>query len=247
MSKQPPKVFISYSHDNFEHKQWVINLANRLVHSGVDVALDVWSLGAGDDLPHFMETQLASSDRIIMVCTENYVTKANSGSGGVGYEKMIVTSTLLGRIDSNKVIPIIRQQGTRQTPTFLSSKLYIDFSNDNEFETVIDDLLRSIHGEPLYKKPEIGTNPYVTTAPAAPQQTRDLKRDILNHIVKYYEGGNSAILQEYVYRDLKLSKIVFEVHLHELISDGFVRLNIYRKIELLNKGKVFAVQQGWVK
>ncbi|CAH1538884.1 SEFIR domain-containing protein [Vibrio jasicida] len=247
MSKQPPKVFISYSHDSFEHKQWVINLANRLVHSGVDVALDVWSLGAGDDLPHFMETQLASSDRIIMICTENYVTKANSGSGGVGYEKMIVTSTLLGGIDSNKVIPIIRQQGTRQTPTFLSSKLYIDFSNDNDFETVIDDLLRSIHGEPLYKKPEIGANPYGTAAPSAPQQTRDLKRDILKQIIEYYESGSSQIVQHYVYSELRLSRIIFEVHLQELVSDGFVKVNIYGKIEVTNKGKIFAVQQGWVK
>jgi hypothetical protein len=41
------------------------------------------------------ETHLSNSDYTVIVCTDNYVEKANSGSGGVGYEKMIVTSELL--------------------------------------------------------------------------------------------------------------------------------------------------------
>lgn len=45
--------------------------------------LDQWELGPGDDLPHFMESNLAAADRVIMTCTERYVEKANSGSGGV--------------------------------------------------------------------------------------------------------------------------------------------------------------------
>ena len=68
-----------------------------------------------------------------MVCTTNYVNKANAGVGGVGYEKMIVTAELLKRIDSNKIIPIVRQNKTRTLPTFLRTKLYIDFSSSSEF------------------------------------------------------------------------------------------------------------------
>lgn len=77
-----PKVFISYSHDTQNHKKWVLDLATRLRNSGIDAVLDQWELGPGDDLPHFMESNLAAADRVIMICTERYVEKANSGSGG---------------------------------------------------------------------------------------------------------------------------------------------------------------------
>src|ERR1700710_2166212 len=98
-----PKAFISYSHDTLENKKWVLELATRLRTNGIDAILDQWELTAGSDIPHYMETNLASADYIIMVCTENYVKKANEGKGGVGYEKMIVTSSLMRTISETKV------------------------------------------------------------------------------------------------------------------------------------------------
>ena len=80
-----PKIFISYSHDSQEHKKWVLDLATRLRNNGVDAIIDQWELRPGDDLPHFMETHLADSDFVVMVCTDKYVKKANAGTGGVGY------------------------------------------------------------------------------------------------------------------------------------------------------------------
>ena len=84
-----PKVFISYSHDTLDHKKWVLDLATKMRASGIDSIIDQWDLKPGDDLPLFMETNLIESDRVLMVCTEKYVQKANAGLGGVGYEKMI--------------------------------------------------------------------------------------------------------------------------------------------------------------
>lgn len=54
-----PQVFISYSHDSLEHKQWVLELATRLRANGIDAILDQWDLKPGDDLPKFMEVNLA--------------------------------------------------------------------------------------------------------------------------------------------------------------------------------------------
>lgn len=87
-SQPTPKVFISYSHDSTAHKAWVLTLATRLEGNGVAVTLDQWDLKIGGDLPHFMESGLSDSDRVIVVCTDEYVRKANAmQSGGVGYEK----------------------------------------------------------------------------------------------------------------------------------------------------------------
>jgi hypothetical protein len=89
-----PKVFISYSHDSVNHKKWILELATRIRNNGIDAIIDQWELQPGDDLPYFMKTHLSDSDKIIMVCTEKYVKKANAGTGGVGYEKMITNFVL---------------------------------------------------------------------------------------------------------------------------------------------------------
>lgn len=51
--EEHPKVFISYSHDSEEHKNWVLKLATHLRDHGVDVVLDQWNVRLGDDLPFF--------------------------------------------------------------------------------------------------------------------------------------------------------------------------------------------------
>jgi len=89
-NKKSPIVFISYSHDSSEHKQWVANLGIRLRKNGVDAILDQWDLFPGDDVPSFMENKLSSCQYALLICTKRYVKKANAGIGGVGYEKMIV-------------------------------------------------------------------------------------------------------------------------------------------------------------
>lgn len=149
-------VFISYSHDDVEHKSWVRRLATRLRQSGVDAILDQWDLVAGEDLPIFMEHGVRESDFVILVCTSRYVQKANGGQGGVGYEKMIVTSALAKAIDQRKFIPIVRQTNTNDLPTFLASKVYVDFSKSDDFEIGVDDLLRAIFKHSIALKPPLG-------------------------------------------------------------------------------------------
>ncbi|MCE7609331.1 toll/interleukin-1 receptor domain-containing protein [Vibrio fluvialis] len=251
-----PKVFLSYSHDSADHKQWVLDLATRLVNGGIDARIDAWSLAPGDDLPHFMETQLAEVDRVIMVCTDTYVQKANAGTGGVGYEKMIVTSSLMSRIDDNKIIPIIRQKGSTNVPTFLKSKLYIDFSNDNAFEAVIDDLMRAIHDAPLYKKPELGSNPYQTAKEKPAKPLADKKTELLKIIVEIYDNGFNIIPFSTILGSFGGSKIFAEVYMNQLIEEGLIKavnktVNSNGQWEptytLTNKAKLFAIQQGMVK
>ncbi len=157
------KVFLSYSHDTPQHKEWVLMLATKLRESGIDAILDQWDLGLGDDLAHFMEVNLKDADRVLMICSDNYVSKANSGEGGVGYEKMIVTSNYMKNINANKVIPIIKNNKTCSVPTFLSTKLYLDFNNERLFSEKLEELIRAIHETPALEKPVLGSNPFKTS------------------------------------------------------------------------------------
>jgi len=164
MAELPPKLFISYSHDNLPHKDWVLQLATRLVRNGVDVILDQWDLTLGSDLPRFMESGLTASDRVLAICTAIYVEKANSGAGGVGYEKMILTAELMKNTTTDRIIPVVRNN-TKETllPTFLSSRVYIDFSDDLAYESKYAELLRDIHGQAIHPRPVLGLNPFTQT------------------------------------------------------------------------------------
>lgn len=200
-----PKCFISYSHDNEDHKEWVLNLATRLVNNGVNVILDQWDLRLGGDLPSFMEGGLTEVDRVICICSETYVGKANAGSGGVGYEKMILTSELMHNINSEKVTPLIKSNNeSKVTPIFLQTKLYIDFRNETEYEKSYSALIKEIHGESIKARPELGKNPFEKSeSPIAssiassasqysnPNFSGEVEFDYDNHNGRYMIGSGS--------------------------------------------------------
>ena len=156
-----PKVFISYSHDSPEHKQWVAALAAQLRRNGIDAILDQWELRPGDDVTLFMEHGIKDSNRVLVVCTDTYVNKANAGEGGVGYERMIVTAQLVQDLGTNKFIPIIRQaSGKEKLPTCLGTRFYIDFINDSQFDEEFTKLLHELHEVPITEKPPLGKSPF---------------------------------------------------------------------------------------
>lgn len=154
-------VFISYSWDDDPHKQWVLNLANRLCSDGVNVILDRYHLKPGKNLPHFVETSIAQADRIIIVFTPNYKLKADKREGGVGYEYSIMNVDLYKTQTSNeKIIPILRAGSKENSiPTFMQQFIHLDVRNDNTFEASYTDLLREIYNEPAITQPEIGIKP----------------------------------------------------------------------------------------
>ena len=154
-----PKVFTSYSHDSDEHKEWVRNLCTKLADNGVYVILDQWDLSAGDDTTLFMERGVRDSDRVLVICTDTYVRKANAGEGGVGYERLIVTAQLARDLGTKKFIPVICQSSHEEkTPTFLATRKYIDFTGDNKFDEKFNELLHEIHNVPIIPRPPLGNN-----------------------------------------------------------------------------------------
>ena len=245
-----PKVFLSYSHDSQDHKKWVLDLAIRLRSNGVESIIDQWSLGPGDDLPSFMEKNLANSDHVLMICTEKYVKKANSGTGGVGYEKMIVTADLLRRIDSNKVIPLIRQEGTHAVPTFLQSKLYIDFSREDQMELAFDDLARAIHGAPLYVAPPVSNNPLLPVTDNPAEKIGDGVLDVMKIIVSLFESDSSKfIIYDSVFQQAQMSRIMLDIFIQEAIDQGLINWekSIYNGFRLEDKGKHYAIQHKLIR
>jgi hypothetical protein len=237
-----PKVFISYSHDSIEHKKWILELATRLRNNGIDAIIDQWALKPGDDLPHFMETQLAAADKVLMVCSEKYVTKANSGSGGVGYEKMIITAGLLNHIDANKVIPLLKQQSTKALPTFLKSKLYIDFSRLDDQEFAFDELVRAIHDSPIYKMPPVGNNPFKETDKNIVQKNHDGVLEVMKVIVNGFNLTDKNYVEyNFVRQSFGGSRIMLDMLIDNAITEGLISRDTDGDILLYPEGKIYAV------
>jgi hypothetical protein len=104
-----------------------------------------------------MQKGILEADRVLLVCSDTYVTKAEAGTGGVGFERLIVTGEVVQSIDTRKFIPIVRNSsGCVRVPRFLGPRLYIDFSDDQAYEARREELLRELLGAPLLVKPPIG-------------------------------------------------------------------------------------------
>ncbi len=138
---KPITVFISYSWDDENHKQWVHDFALRLRRGGLQVILDQWNLQPGDQLPLFMEWAVRESDFVLCVCSPPYKQKSDSRSGGVGAEGYIMTAEFFRNPSQGKFIPILRAGNWEQSaPTWLSGLVYVDFRGISS-ETKYKDLL----------------------------------------------------------------------------------------------------------
>lgn len=184
-----------------------------------------------------------------MVCTENYVSKANEGKGGVGYEKMIITSNLMKQIDENKIIPIIRQIDSSNVPVFLKTKLHVNFYKDSDFEFSYDELVRTIHNSPLFVKPPVGNNPFKPVEKINQQEDVTLIDTLLQILVKDY-SNESRPSQRYVTSDmiileLGVSRILAEIAAAKIVESGLASWKLKNEsIELTEKGKLYAIEKG---
>lgn len=141
-----PKVFISYSWEDNEHKSWVRDLAISLRKDGVEIILDQWNLILGDSLTEFMESSISKSDYVLIICTPNYKMKADKRIGGVGYEESIITAQAMYGCEKTKFIPILRRGNWRESaPVWLMDRMYEDLSGQPYAEENYIHLLAAIH------------------------------------------------------------------------------------------------------
>lgn len=159
------KVFISYSHDNDDHKNWVRKLAEDLTNNGIETILDVWHLRVADDLGFFMEKSIRESDYTLLICTPTFSNKVNNRQGGVTYEANLIIGNFLNNFENqSKFIPLLKEGlPSESIPMYLRSKLFLDFSNRHHYDQSLDTLLRRIYDAPLYTPPKLGTIPAFLT------------------------------------------------------------------------------------
>jgi hypothetical protein len=139
-------------------------LATELRESYVDVILDKWDLKEGHDTVAFMEKMVTDLEikKVAIVCDEKYATKADGREGGVGTETQLISKEVYEKQDQEKFVAIVCKKdndGTPFLPTFYTSRMFIDLSEDDSYSDNFEQLLRWIFDKPLYVKPELGEKP----------------------------------------------------------------------------------------
>lgn len=195
-----PKVFISYSWTSDEHIENVENLAKRLMSDGVDVLLDLWDAPEGIDLNYYMEKVKSKEiDFVLIICDQEYATKADQRKGGVGTETQIISKEVYNNVEQTRVIPIIYErddEGEPCVPTYLASRKFIDLIND--YNDGYERLLRRIHNVPEHIKPPIGEFPVRLKVPKVNNGTLE---SIIFSFVKRVEKDQfliNNIIQEFL-------------------------------------------------
>ena len=236
-----PKIFISYSWTTPDHEDWVINLAERLVSDGIDVAIDKWDLKEGQDKNIFMETMVKSPDidKVLIILDKKYTEKADKRTGGVGTETQIISPYVYKNVSQEKFIPLVLEkdeEANAYVPVYLKGRIYIDFSLMEQYEQNYETLLRSILKRPAYNEPKLGKVPgYLFEETPMSHKTSSLLRSFDNQLSKNPKRINSIIrefLDEF-FQNVKEYTITFSSHDQILIGKEICE-NIYFYTPLRN-------------
>lgn len=137
----PPKVYISYSHDD---RGFVENLAEDLIRRRILVWWDEWEIGVGDSLIAKIESGISSSSYLAIVLSPNSVSSQ--------WVREELNAGLIRQLRERRVfvLPILIEDC--EIPVFLQDKRYADFRED--YTSGLVDLLTGIdppdtrtHGE----------------------------------------------------------------------------------------------------
>jgi len=152
-SEKRISVFISYSRDSDEHGRWVAELADRLhQEQAIAIVFDDYDVRPGMSLTKFME-RASEVDKILVVLTPSYKTKAESRTGGVGYEAGLLTTRLLTEATEATVVPVLRGPKEVSIPSFLKDKVYVDFRPSANAGVAYKFLVNAIKERPARERP----------------------------------------------------------------------------------------------
>ncbi len=223
------RIFVSYSWKPISNKNKVIDLAERLSNDGIHVILDDWDLKEGQDKYSFMEQMVndQSISKVLLICNKEYSEKANQRVGGVGAESLIISKDIYTQAEQTKFIPVVMEYDDNNNPfvpTFVNTRIFIDLSDEENYEENYEKLLRNIYNKPKSKRPPLGKMPvhlldenpiFLATA----NKVSVIKNSLINNkpnsnllIKDYYQSFIQALIDFKIdYKTINQSNFIEEV------------------------------------
>lgn len=155
------RIFISYSWDSEDHKQWVQQLAEDLTESmpDLDVEYDQRGMDHRVDRNQYMESAIFETDAVLVIITKNYTEKANARQGGVGRETAMAAERHWTETASKSRTRIlgIKREADADAPRYLTASLYFDFSRPDSYAKQLSALKHELEsiGSHLTEQPSV--------------------------------------------------------------------------------------------
>lgn len=231
------RVFISYSWDNIQHEEWVMAFANELRKKGVDATIDKFITQQGTmNLNRMMLESIKGSEYTIIVMTPNYAERADEFIGGVGLESQLLLNFIQN--EPSRIIPILRTcsgMRTRAVPLYLKGFEYIDFSDNNNFDDRMNDILHKIFKVEKYKQLPIGTPPELKSREVTMQTISFVDDGLIPDLRKITDLDKIQFLNDCYRHIIKLLEEIINTTKYRNNSFDFV------KEDITNKKTVFRI------
>jgi hypothetical protein len=159
-----PTVFVSYAHDDAEHRRMVLELAQFLTRKGIWVDLDVWSTEKRRDWAAWASTRMSKADYVLVIASARYRLASTGDSiedahRGARYEAGILRELLYGdpRTWRRRVLPVVLPgHALSDLPVFLQPHTNSHFIVPAIDDAGLDELLRVLIGQPRDQRPPLG-------------------------------------------------------------------------------------------
>ena len=148
-------VFISYSWDNVQHTEWTNKLAHILIKNGIYSLIDQIEVHPGNNLQNFMDEGINESRWILCIISDGYIDKMNDLTTGVGKEVQKIKK----KINSEYVIPILKNNSLKIIPKIFNNKFYINFDETDEKEALLK-LVKRLYTFEKTIKPIVKQSPF---------------------------------------------------------------------------------------
>ncbi|GAA1989844.1 toll/interleukin-1 receptor domain-containing protein [Amycolatopsis minnesotensis] len=159
-----PTVFVSYTHDDEQHRRAVREFASFLQDNGVDVVLDQWAEDHRKDWQAWAQKGMTESDYVIVVASDGY-RRMGDGNGpndrnlGGQSEAALLRDLLQGdrRAWTPKILPVLLPgQGIEGIPLFLQPHAADRYAVDAFTPAGAEDLIRTVTRQPRHVRPPLG-------------------------------------------------------------------------------------------
>lgn len=188
-----PKVFISYSYDSKEHRDFVRGISDRMrAKDGLDCQIDQYVNGSPPEgWLRWMETQIEQADFVLLVCTPNYLKRyrgeEREGGRGVTFEGVVISQVLYDHYyHSTKFIPVIPENGNPDHVP-IPLKAYSCYSLPVDY----DKLCRVLTGQPEHVAPPLGS---IRSMPATNTETlKCIYSDRLPNVIGAFFGREAEL------------------------------------------------------
>lgn len=150
------KVFVSYSWDGDEHRAWVKKFVDSLEEiEEITTVWDGYDLDSLIDKNYFMEDATYDADFVVAITTCAYKAKADEREGGVGIETFLLSALHWNGLLKDKRSKIISvQREPNSTPRYLEGHFHLDFTQDAQFSTKLQELERLLQGKATFERPK---------------------------------------------------------------------------------------------